>query len=70
MFILLIISIFVNMAFMVAGVIIIEKWPKVKTISDKAPEEVSPRNAWLKLQNEGKKYVKIENDTVYLKIVE
>ena len=40
----------------------------VVEISDIAPEEDSPRNRWLKLQNEGGKYVKKENDKVKLKI--
>jgi hypothetical protein len=45
------------------------KWPKVIEISDVAPEEDSPRNRWLKLQNEGGKYVQKENDRIKLKIV-
>ena len=45
------------------------KWPKVIEISDVAPLEDSPRNRWLKLQNEGGKYVHLENGKVKLKIV-
>jgi hypothetical protein len=45
------------------------KWPKTIEISDVAPEEDSPRNRWLKLQNEGGKYVQKENDRIKLKIV-
>lgn len=45
------------------------KWPKTIEISDIAPEEDSPRNRWLKLQNEGGKYVRLENKNVKLKIV-
>ena len=40
----------------------------VVEISDIAPEEDSPKNRWLKLQNEGGKYVKKDNDRVKLKI--
>ena len=45
------------------------KWPKIVEISDIAPEEDSPRNRWLKLQNEGGKYVRLEDGNVKLKIV-
>ena len=45
------------------------KWPKIIELSDIAPEEDSPRNRWLKLQNEGGKYVYLENEKVKLKIV-
>lgn len=45
------------------------KWPKVIEISDIAPEEDSPKNRWLKLQNEGGKYVRLEDGNVKLKIV-
>ena len=50
-------------------VIMAIKWPKVIEISDVAPLEDSPRNRWLKLQNEGGKYVHLENGKVKLKIV-
>lgn len=45
------------------------KWPKTVEISDVAPEEDSPRNRWLKLQNEGGKYVQLEEGKVKLKVV-
>lgn len=45
------------------------KWPKIIEISDAAPLEDSPRNRWLKLQNEGGKYVRLENGNVKLKII-
>lgn len=54
---------------LIAVIIMTIKWPKVIEISDVAPEEDSPRNRWLKLQNEGGKYVRIENGRVKLKIV-
>lgn len=44
-------------------------WPKVETISDKAPENANKKNGWLKLQNEGMKHVKYRDGKVYLKIV-
>ncbi len=45
------------------------KWPSTVEISDVAPLEDSPRNRWLKLQNEGGKYVRLEDGNVKLKIV-
>lgn len=50
-------------------IIMVIKWPKVIEISDAAPLEDSPRNRWLKLQNEGGKYVRLENGCVKIKIV-
>lgn len=50
-------------------VIMAIKWPKIVEISDVAPKEDSPRNRWLKLQNEGGKYVLLENGKIKLKIV-
>lgn len=61
-----------------AGVILIligiilfmaHKWPKVIELSDIAPKEDSIKNRWLQLQNEGGKYVSLENGRVKLKIV-
>lgn len=54
---------------LIAILIMIVKWPKVIEISDIAPLEDSPRNRWLKLQNEGGKYVHLENGNIKLKIV-
>lgn len=45
------------------------KWPKTIELTDIAPEEDTPKNRWLKLQNEGGKYVRNENGTIKLKIV-
>lgn len=45
------------------------KWPKVTELSDIAPKDLSPKNLWLQLQNEGGKYVRIENGRIKLKIV-
>ena len=54
---------------LIAIIIMIVKWPKVIELTDIAPLEDSPRNRWLKLQNEGGKYVHLENGNVKLKIV-
>ena len=43
--------------------------PKIIEISDDAPASDRSRDAWLKLQNEGKDYVKIKDGKVYLRIV-
>jgi len=64
-------------AFLIGTIIILiavilfmaHKWPKIIEISDVVPEEDSPRNRWLKLQNEGGKYVRLEEGKVKLKIV-
>ena len=45
------------------------KWPKTIELTDVAPEEDSPKNRWLKLQNEGGEYVRLEDGKVKLKIV-
>lgn len=45
------------------------KWPKVIELTDIAPKDNSPKNLWLQLQNEGGKYVQLENGKVKLKIV-
>ena len=44
-------------------------WPKTIVLSDWAPEELSDKNKWLKLQNEGGKYVKIKDNKIWIKIV-
>lgn len=41
----------------------------VKELEDEAPIEDSPKNRWLKLQNEGGKYVKMKDGKVKIKIV-
>lgn len=53
-----------------AIIVMIFRWPKVKTIKDDAPEVQNPKNNWLKLQNEGGKYVKVKDGKVFIKIVE
>lgn len=47
--------------------LLLEKTSTVK-ISDDLPENPNPKNCWMKLQNEGMKYVKIKKDKIYLKI--
>lgn len=54
---------------LIAILVMAIKWPKIVEIVDIAPEEDSPRNRWLKLQNEGGKYVRLENGSIKLKIV-
>lgn len=51
------------------GLLGLEKSKTIK-ISDNAPENVTPKNCWMKLQNEGAKYVKIKDGKVFLKIKE
>jgi len=54
---------------LIAILIMAIKWPKVIELTDIAPEKDSPKNRWLKFQNEGRKYVHLENGNVKLKIV-
>ena len=42
---------------------------RIKELVDDAPVEDSPKNRWLKLQNEGGKYVKIKDGKVKIKII-
>ena len=42
---------------------------RIKELVDDAPVEDSPKNRWLKLQNEGGKYVKVKNGKVTIKII-
>lgn len=56
-------------ALLIIIVIMAIKWPKTIELSDDAPEKDSPKNRWLKFQNEGGKYVCLENGRVKLKIV-
>lgn len=54
---------------LIAIIVMAVKWPKVIELTDNAPEKDSPKNRWLKFQNEGGKYVQLENGKVKLKIV-
>lgn len=54
---------------LIAIVTMAVKWPKVIELSDVAPKDNSPKNNWLQLQNEGGKYVRIENGRIKLKII-
>ena len=56
-------------ALLIAILIMAIKWPKIIEISDVAPKDLSPKNLWLQLQNEGGKYVQLEEGKVKLKIV-
>ena len=60
---------FVIAALAVALVVMICLWPKTITLSDDAPENLTNKNKWLKLQNEGGKYVKVKDGKIYLRIV-
>lgn len=39
------------------------------TLTDDLPEKPSPKNMWLKLTNEGKKYITSDSKKIYLKVV-
>lgn len=54
---------------LIAILIMAIKWPKVIELTDIAPEKDSPKNRWLKFQNEGGKHVHLENGNVKLKII-
>ena len=59
----------ISVVLFIVVVIMLIKWPRVIELSDNAPKEDSPKNRWLQLQNEGGKYVKLENGKVKIKIV-
>lgn len=44
-------------------------WPKTVKLEDEVPIELSDKNKWLKLQNEGGKYVKVKDNKIWIKIV-
>lgn len=48
---------------------LLSKKVDIVEISDDLPASGNLRDCWLKLQNEGKQYIKIEDGKVYLKIV-
>lgn len=41
----------------------------IVTLTDDLPEKPSPKNMWLKLTNEGKKYITSDSKKIYLKVV-
>ena len=43
--------------------------PNIVEISDDLPQSKKRKDCWLKLQNEGKQYLKIKDGKVYLKVV-
>lgn len=51
------------------GLLVLEKLNTVK-ISDTLPDNPTPKNCWMKFQNEGAKYIKIKDGKIYLKIKE
>lgn len=60
---------FIIAALLVAVIVMACLWPKTITLSDDAPESLTNKNKWLKLQNEGGKHVKVKDGKIYLKIV-
>ena len=61
---------FVTVAILLAVICyLIATRPKVVEISDSLPQSKRRKDCWLKLQNEGKQYLKIKDGRVYLKIV-
>lgn len=65
------IAFFVVTALLVAVICyLIATKPKVVEISDTLPQSKRRKDCWLKLQNEGKQYLKIKDGRVYLKIVQ
>lgn len=49
------------------GLLLLEKTSTIK-ITDDIPDNPTAKNCWMKLQNEGMKYVKIKKGKIYLKI--
>lgn len=49
------------------GVILLDSINTIK-ITDDIPDNPTAKNCWMKLQNEGMKYVKIKKGKIYLKI--
>ena len=67
----LVIVLIVVAALLVAAVCyLIATRPKVVEISDTLPQSKKKKDCWLKLQNEGKQYLRIKDGRVYLKIVQ
>lgn len=54
---------------LIAILVMAIKWPKIIELSDVAPEKDSLKNRWMKFQNEGGKYVRLEDGKVKLRIV-
>lgn len=54
---------------LIAILVMAIKWPKTIELSDIAPEKDSLKNRWMKFQNEGGKYVRLEGGKVKLRIV-
>lgn len=55
-----------------AGVVmyLLANRPKIVDICDDLPDKASRKNCWLKLQNEGKPYLRIVDGKVYLSLVD
>lgn len=64
-------AILIGIIIVLVAVIVIMaiKWPQVIEVSDSLPKTQTERGFWMKLQNEGAKYIKVKKDRVTLKIV-
>lgn len=65
----LLFSIILNIILIIAIIIMAIKWPKTVTIKDNLPKTWSAKDAWMKLQDEGKYFVKRDENKIYLKLV-
>ena len=50
-------------------IVMLIKWPKAIKIEDELPVALDDKSKWMKLQNEGGKYIKEKDGKIYLKIV-
>ena len=66
---LLLILLLIIAALAAAVVYLLVTRPKVVEISDTVPASKKRKDCWLKLQNEGKPYLRIQDGHVYLKVV-
>ena len=60
---------FIIAVLLVVIILLVFNRPKTVTITDDAPASLRTRDAWLKLQNEGAKYIVRKDGKVYLTIV-
>lgn len=50
-------------------VFLIAKRPEIIELTDEEPKTILPKDAWLKFQNEGAKYIKRKDGKIFLRIV-
>ena len=53
----------------IAVIVLLITRPRIVEVADEAPTSLRKRDGWLKLQNEGKEYLKYKDGKVYLRIV-